>query len=96
MKKIPKIPCKNCIVFAICNSKVQKLNGVYKTQFIIRNLDRCSLFSDWIYRKRNGKYSYSVTKQHIRYFAAFYNIKYDIEPDDHLAPTTYLRDSYGI
>jgi len=87
------IPCKDCIVFAMCNSKVQKLNGVYKTQFIVRKLDSCSLFSEWLYR-HGDSYSYQIKTSHIKHFSKFFKIKFDIEPDYHLAPTTYLGDNY--
>ena len=86
-----KIPCRNCIVFAICNSKVQKLNGVYKTQFIMNKLTSCSLFSDWAYKVHNT-YNYQYTEQQMKHFTSFFKIKYDVMPDSHLAPTTYVGD----
>jgi len=86
-----KIPCRDCIVFAICNAKVQKLDGVYKTQFIIRKLDSCSLFSDWLYMTDN-QYHYQVSEQQMRHFASFFKIRYDVKADQHLAPTTYIGD----
>lgn len=86
-----KIPCRDCIVFAICNSKVQKLNGVYKTQFILRHLESCSLFSDWAH-KADGAYHYQYAEQQMKHFASFFKIKYDVVPDRHLVPTTYVGD----
>jgi len=81
-----QIPCKDCIVFALCNSRVKRLNGVYKTQFIIRDLEkvRCSLFHDWLYQTSTNAYSYEVPVVQMKEFAAFYKIKYDIDPDTNL------------
>ena len=90
--KPTKIPCRECISFAICNSKVKKLDGVYKTHFIIHALLRqCKLLDTWAY---SAARLYQIQTQQIKHFASFYNIRYDIKPDKHLAPTTYLGDTW--
>ena len=90
------IPCKNCICFAICNAKVKKLNGVYKTQFIIRKLENCSLFSNWVYKSRtNSPYQTLYPVSTMREFANLFKIKYDIEPDYHLVRNSYLGYDYN-
>ena len=80
-----KIPCKDCIIFAMCNSKVKKFDGVYKTQFIVRELYTCSLFSAWYYDRGNH-----LDIEKLRNFTQLYNIRLDTKPDHHLAPTTYV------
>ena len=75
------IPCKDCIVFAICNSKVKKLEGVYKTQFILHKIDRCSLIRTWIDR---GPYTHDIKDECLKAFVKCFKIKYDVLPDTHL------------
>jgi len=81
------IPCKNCICFAICNSIVQNLNGVYKSRFIAMKLGRkCCLISNWYYKEEIPKFNPS-TYPHpdcVRELCRFYNIKYDSKPDYNL------------
>ena len=74
------IPCKDCISFAICNSKVHKLNGVYKTQFIVHEIENCSLFIDWL-NQHQPPYNYRISKIQLKMFCDCFNIKYDIFPD---------------
>ena len=74
------IPCKDCICFAVCNSKVHKLNGVYKTQFIINEVKDCSLFTDWL-NQYQQPYNYRISKTQLKIFCDCFNVKYDIFPE---------------
>lgn len=74
------IPCKDCICFASCNAKVHQLNGVYKTQFIVRILEYCSLFDKWL-SKSSCKNSYI---RELKIICECFNLKYDITPDYNL------------
>jgi len=77
------LPCKDCICFAVCNSKVQQFNGVYKTQFIIIKIGNCSLFSDWLYQHPKP-YHYDISRQQLKLFCECFNLKYDVKPDYNL------------
>ena len=77
------IPCHNCICFALCNAKMQKISGVYKTNHAMRVLDRCSLFYDWAYQTKNP-YSYRATHDVMLVVCKEYHMKFDIKPDTHL------------
>jgi hypothetical protein len=89
------IPCKDCICFALCNSKVKQLNGVYKTHFIMRQLIDCSLFNDWYIHRTPFFIKKAIfnpdTNYYEKTFSNFYNIKYDVNPDIHLL--RHLKDS---
>jgi len=76
------IPCKDCIVFALCNSKAHQLDGVYKTRFLIQKLsNRCNLLYVWIYY---GAPSYQISESRKEAFCNVFHIKLNDTPDYNL------------
>ena len=85
------IPCKDCICFAVCNAKVHRLDGVYKTRFVIYELHGCSLINNWIDTFNNdgngNHYPYSIyssSKEQLKIICKCFNLKYDIIPEYNL------------
>jgi len=81
------IPCQDCICFALCNSKVKHMEGVYKSQFIIQRIEQhCSLLYNWERKEIEGTYdSYKyITNVRLEYFCRFFNIQLDNKPDYNL------------
>jgi len=95
MSAEPKIPCHNCICFALCNAKIKKLP--YKSQFLLRELDACELLSEWAYKRESG-YTYRIRMQYMKAFCDVFNLKMDIEPDTALLRHLHEhdRDPYHI
>lgn len=82
-----EIPCNNCICFALCNSKVKYFEGLYKTRFILLELEKqCSLINDWLWVLRHERSS--MYQEHdperIKAFCKFFKIKHDNHPDYNL------------
>ena len=83
MSYLEQIPCKDCICYALCNAKVKKLYKVYKTHYLLRELEGCELFMKWL----NGGtpiYASKIPTESIEAFCKVFNIEMDIEPDVHL------------
>ena len=82
------LPCKDCICFAVCNAKVYRLNIVYKTQFVIRELGNCSLLNKWATDYNEGCYPYSglynACEEQLKVLCECFNLKYDVKPDYNL------------
>jgi len=77
------IPCKDCIVFALCNAKAHQLNGVYKTRYIIQRLEnRCSLLRSWAHF--GAKNPFGVTDSRKKRFCKTFKIKLNDTPDYNL------------
>jgi hypothetical protein len=77
------IPCKDCIVFALCNARVHQLNGVYKTHYIIQRLEnRCNLLSSWVHI--GAKNMFEVTDLRKKLFCRAFKIKLNDTPDYNL------------
>jgi hypothetical protein len=92
---IPQIPCQDCICFAICNSIVKSLDGVYKVRYITPLLIRkCDLFRKWnmwSYISRDHGDAYLVNKsqraleeKQAILFCECFGLKQNIKPDYNL------------
>lgn len=85
------IPCKNCIVFALCNSKISRYKGVYKTNHIYPKL-KCEMLRDWLSHPPTSSsyYFYDPPLEKLKQFCKTFNMKLNIGADTHL--TRHLKE----